>query len=124
MNRSPTAVDWTKGQRNVRKFVEKVYATDTSSRKTEKIFHIILTLFWITIYLTGVVLTALTGRDLYNQYQQNPVSLAITPMHNETMMLPNPTICLPFFEAPEEEEYFLHPSSVISKKDELEMVTN
>jgi cytochrome b subunit of formate dehydrogenase len=85
MNRAPTVVNWTKGQRNVRKFVEKVYATDTSSSKTEKAFHIILTLFWIVIYLTGVVLTALTGRNLYEQYQENPVSIAVTPLHNVTM---------------------------------------
>jgi hypothetical protein len=93
-NHVQKTTNWTKGQRNIRKLAEKLLAIDSTTTKTERARFIIEKLFWLAIYLAGIVLTALTCFDLYQQYQKNPVSITITSLHNETMNLPNPTIII------------------------------
>jgi len=91
-----------KGDKNARKFVHKIFTQiPINTAYTKSLSHFFKKLFWLIIYLLGCVLTIVTCYDAYETSSNHPVSISSTNFHNDTISLPDSTICLPFFHANE-----------------------
>ena len=82
-----------------KKLGEKFFAIDSNKTTLANALKIIKKLFWVIAYLAGFVISVMTCVYIYVQFENYPVSLSVYNVRNDTIILPDITICLPNFHA-------------------------